>query len=159
MLFPAMLAGLAVSVAAHLILHSCRRRMAPRPDLRTAPISLARYDSSMMEGCEGRILLNSPGEVMACDNRIGSAALCVVVAMYLAACGAVSGSPSTASVASPVALKAPGLAHGSRNPSLPILPVDLLGQSRVITDYLKAHNLPLVGASMAADQPTQSGRQ
>src|SRR5579885_1630695 len=90
-------------------------------------------------------------------NGIGLAALCVMAALYLAACSTVSGSPSIASAAPPAALNAPGLA--SRNPSLPILPVDLLGQSRVITDYLKAHNLPLVGASMAADQATQSGRQ
>jgi hypothetical protein len=92
-------------------------------------------------------------------NGIGLAALCVVAAMYLAACSTVSGSPSTASTAPEAALNAPRLVPGSHNPSLPILPVDLLGQSRVITDYLKAHNLPLVGASMAADQPTQSGRQ
>jgi hypothetical protein len=39
---------------------------------------------------------------------------------------------------------------------LPALPPDLAGQGRVLTDYFRAHRLPLVGASVVT---TSSGRQ
>lgn len=76
--------------------------------------------------------------------------LSILLAMYVAACSNVS------SASSPITQTARlnTAARSSYSAALPppVLPSDPQGQSRVITEYLKAQKLPLVGASMTADQ-------
>jgi hypothetical protein len=89
-------------------------------------------------------------------KAMGIGILLVIGASCLSACSSVSSSTSS-SIAQPGPLNTSSLAHDpSADPTLPVLPADPAGQSRVLTDYLKTHNLPLVGASMVTGQ---SGRQ
>jgi hypothetical protein len=87
---------------------------------------------------------------------IGIVILLVIGANCWSACSGVS-SHSSASIAQPGPLNASTLPpDASADSQLPVLPPDPAGQSRVLTDYLKGHDLPLVGASMVTGQ---SGRQ
>jgi hypothetical protein len=87
---------------------------------------------------------------------IGIAILLVVGTSCLSACSSISNT-SSSSIAQPAPLNGSIFGPDSNNDAaLPTLPSDPAGQSHVITAYLKAHNLPLVGASMLAEP---SGRQ
>ncbi len=87
---------------------------------------------------------------------ISIAILLLIGSGWLAACGSAANTASS-SIARPAPLNASLLTPDPDAASrLPSLPSDPAGQSRVLTDYLKAHNLPLVGASMVSGP---SGRQ
>lgn len=92
---------------------------------------------------------------MTAMERVAQIALVVSLvlgAIGMEACAAVSSAPAVpAPVATPSAPQiesGSGAVHSGSTESLPELPTDPAGQSRVITDYLKNHRLPLVGAQV-----------
>jgi hypothetical protein len=65
-------------------------------------------------------------------------------------------SAAAASIGHPASVGASGPGTQTNSTALPALPLDPKDQSRVLTDFLKAHGLPLVGASVV---PTGGSRR
>ncbi len=88
---------------------------------------------------------------MARAGQPALAFLVSVVAASLVACTAASNSAPPLALAPPATLQA-GAPTASSTDQLPPLPSDPAGQRRVLTDYFKSHDLPLVGATVTDEK-------